>query len=295
MKRVCPYCQTESNLYFCSKDYNRKINQATFDYYRCSRCELIFLAPIPAELAHYYPDEYHGVPKSAEDLEVISKYEKYKIEIIQRFFEKGTLLEIGPSYGGFAYLAKKAGFEVDAIEMNTRCCQFLKEVVGVDAINSDNPIEVLQHKKNYDVIVLWHVIEHLPNPWLLLDVIFASLKPDGIIALATPNPEAFQFKVMGRLWPHLDSPRHVMLVPIKLLVEKLESLGMKKELITTKDLGSSYLNIFGWKHFFRRQISHGNIRKAVSKVGRLVAFILSPIEKIEGKGSAYTMVFRKAA
>ncbi len=294
MKRVCPYCQTESKLYFCSKDYNRKITQERFDYYRCSQCKLIFIAPIPDELSHYYPDEYHSIPKSAEDLDAASKTEKYKIEIVQRFSEKGTLLEIGPSYGSFTYLAKKAGFEVDAIEMNTRCCQFLNEVVGVDASNSDNPIEILQHKEPYDVIALWHVIEHLPNPWLILDTVYASLKPGGIMILATPNPESFQFKIMGRYWPHLDSPRHVMLIPMALLTEKLGSLGMKAELITTKDLGSDCLDVFGWKHFFRRRISHGNMRKAVSKIGRLVAFILGPIEKIEGKGSAYTMVFRKA-
>jgi hypothetical protein len=80
---------------------------------------------------------------------------------------------------------------------------------------------------------------------------------------------------------------------MKLLTEKLESLGMKAELITTKDKGSNYLDVFGWKHFFRRRISHGNTRKALSKVGRLAAFILSPIEGIEGKGSAYTIIFRK--
>ena len=294
MKRVCPYCQTESKFYFCSKDYNRRITQEMFDYYRCLQCKLIFIAPIPDELSHYYPDEYHSIPKSAEDLDASSKPEKYKIEIVQRYCEKGRLLEIGPSYGNFTYFAKKVGFEVDAIEMNAHCCQFLTEVVGVNAIYSNNPIKVLQHKEPYDVIALWHVVEHLPDPWLTLDAVYANLNPGGIIILATPNPDSFQFKIMGRYWPHLDSPRHVMLIPMALLAKKLGSLGMKEELITTKDFGSDYLDVFGWKHFFRRRISHGNMRKAVSKIGRLVAFILGPIEKIEGKGSAYTMVFRKA-
>ena len=166
-------------------------------------------------------------------------------------------------------------------------------VVGVNAINSNNAIEVMKQKALYDVVAFWHVLEHLSDPWLTLDAACEILKPGGIIVLATPNPNAFQFKIMGRYWPHLDAPRHVMVIPMKLLAEKLESLGMKKELITTNDRGSNYLNVFGWKHFFRRRISHGNTRKAVSKIGRLVAHVLSPIEKIEGKGSAYTMVFRK--
>lgn len=294
MERDCPYCHTKSPFYFCSKDYNRRITQETFDHYRCPQCKLIFISPIPEKLAHYYPEKYHRVPKSVEYLDTISKNEDYKIEIVQRFSEKGRLLEIGPSYGGFIYLAKKAGYEVNAIEMDSRCCQFLNEVVGVNTINSDDAIEVMRrHKEQYDVIVLWHVIEHLSNTWLTLDAVYASLKPGGIIVLASPNPDSLQFKIMGRYWPHLDAPRHVMIVPMKLLAEKLELLGMRAELITTKDEGSNYLNIFGWKHYFRRRISHGHIRKLVSKVGRLIAFMLSPIEKIEGNGSAYTMVFRK--
>ena len=70
---------------------------------------------------------------------------------------------------------------------------------------------------------------------------------------------------------------------------------MKAELITTNDQGGIDQNAFGWKYFFRRKISHGNMRKALSKVGRLAAWMLGPIERIEGKGSAYTMVFRKPA
>ncbi len=295
MKKVCPYCHAESPFYFCSKDYNRKITQKTFDHYRCPECKLIFIDPVPDELAQYYPDEYYAVPNSAEDLDASFKFENYKIEIVQRFCGKGRLLEIGPSYGSFAYLAKKAGYEVKAIEMNKCCYRFLNEVIGVNTINNNNPIEMMQHDETYDVIALWHVIEHLHNLGITLDAVYSCLKPNGIIVLATPNPDAFQFKIMGRRWTHLDAPRHVTLIPMKLLVEKLKSLGMKAELITTNDQGSIDQNTFGWKHFFRRKISRGNMRKALSKVGRLVAWILGPIERIEGKGSTYTMVFRKVA
>ncbi|MCK5715239.1 MAG: class I SAM-dependent methyltransferase [Nitrosomonadaceae bacterium] len=222
-----------------------------------------------------------------------SKPEKYKIEIVQRFSEKGRLLEIGPSYGSFTYLAKKAGFEVEAIEMNAQCCQFLNEVIGVNAINSDDPIVTLGQMKPYDVIALWHVVEHLPDPWPTIDAICMSLKPGGIVVLATPNPNSFQFNIMGSRWPHVDAPRHLMLIPMKLLSEKLESLGMKAELITTTDQGSIGWNAFGWEFFFSNLCSQHYIKKVLRRIGRLISLLFGPIEKIEGKGSAYTMVFRK--
>lgn len=293
MKKNCPYCHTESPLYFQSRDYNRNITQETFDHYHCPQCGLIFIAPVPANLANYYPETYHFVPESAAYLEAGSEPERYKIEIVQRFSGKGRLLEIGPSYGSFTYLAKKAGFEVEAIEMNARCCRFLNEVVGVCAINSNDPIDALQHLEPYDVIALWHVIEHLPDPWAMLDAICANLKSGGIVVLAAPNPDAFQFHLMGRYWPHVDAPRHLTLIPMELLAGKLQALGMKAELITTTDKGSLGWNTFGWEFFFTNLSSNRQIKRALRLMGRFASLLFNPIERMEGKGSAYTVVFRK--
>lgn len=303
MKNNCPYCHTESPFYFHSKDYNSNVTQETFKHYRCSQCGLIFIAPIPSNLSVYYPEIYHSIPETQEDLEAASRPEQYKIEIVKQVIGKGRLLEIGPSYGGFTYLAKKAGFEVEAIEMNARCCQFLNEVVGVRAINSNDPVDALQYLETYDVVALWHVIEHLPDPWLALDAIFAKLKPGGILVISTVNPESFQFHMLGRYWLHLDAPRHVMLIPIKLLENKLETLGAKVEMITTIDAGTRACNIGGWRFFFVRtcaqrfspKILLPILRPIMDLIGKMVSLLVSPIEQSKGRGSAYTIVFRKVA
>jgi 2-polyprenyl-3-methyl-5-hydroxy-6-metoxy-1,4-benzoquinol methylase len=295
LKIPCPNCKTHSELYFKSKDYNRRITDETFNHYRCPECELIFISPIPENLGDYYPDTYHFVPDSSEYLEKASGHERYKIEIVQRFAKAGHLLEIGPSYGCFTYLAKKTGFNVDAIEMNSRCCEFLRDVVGVNAINSDDPIQALRQAGPYDVIALWHVIEHLPNAWATLEAMCSRVRAGGYVVLAAPNPDAFQFHLMGHYWPHVDAPRHVMLIPMKLLEDKMSELGMKAELITTRDEGSLGWNTFGWEFFFANLSSHKHVKRVLRRIGRLVAWFLAPIERREGKGSAYTMVFKKVA
>lgn len=295
MKISCPNCNAQSEPYFISKDYNQHVTNETFHHYRCPECELIFISPIPEDLGTYYPDTYHFVPDSVDYLEKASGHERYKMEIVQQFAKTGSLLEIGPSYGCFTYLAKKAGFRVDTIEMNARCCEFLHDVVGVHAIKSDDPVQALRQAGPYDVIALWHVIEHLPNAWATLESMCSRVKPGGYVVLAAPNPDAFQFRVMGRFWPHVDAPRHVMLIPMKLLVDKMEQLGMKAELITTRDEGSLGWNTFGWEFFFGNLSSQRHVRRALHHLGRLVARLLTPIERREGKGSAYTMVFKKVA
>ncbi len=119
-------------------------------------------------------------------------------------------------------------------------------------------------------------------------------RPGGILIIASVNPEAFQFRILGRYWLHLDAPRHVMLIPMKLLAEKLEFLGMEAELITTTDQGSIGWNAFGWEFFFANLCSQFYFKKILRRIGRLLSLFFGPIEKIEGKGSVCTMVFRKS-
>lgn len=295
MKKKCSYCGTDAEIYFHSHDYNRNVTREVFTHYCCPVCSLIFISPIPQNLGDYYPQEYYFIPETVDFLEANSAHEKYKIEIIQRYVKQGKLLEIGPSLGCFTYLAKQSGFMAEAIEMDKRCSEFLNHVAGIPTVNSSDTCVALKSLEPYDVIALWHVIEHLPNPWATLEAISEKLNPGGILVLAAPNPDAFQFHILGHFWPHLDAPRHLMLIPSQILVEKLASLGMKLELNTTTDEGGLGWNIFGWEYFFSNLCSYSGINRALRIFGRMVAKLLSPIEKTEGKGSAYTMVFRKGS
>jgi 2-polyprenyl-3-methyl-5-hydroxy-6-metoxy-1,4-benzoquinol methylase len=295
MKKLCSYCNTESGLYFRSRDYNRQVTQEIFDHYRCPRCGLIFISPIPQNLGDYYPQEYHFIPETVEFLKQNAAHEKYKIEIIQRYVKQGRMLEIGPSLGCFTYLAKQSGFEAEAIEIDARCSKFLNEVAGIPTVNSSDTCGALKTIKPFDVIAIWHVIEHLPNPWETLEAINEKINAGGILVLAAPNPNAFQFHILRRYWPHVDAPRHLMLIPAQLLIDKMATMGMTVELVTTTDEGGLVWNVFGWDYFFSNLCRYSRINRILRKLGRMVARLVGPIETKEGKGSAYTMIFRKVA
>lgn len=293
MKIFCPNCHKASPLYFISQYYNKRTTDEYFHHYRCTDCEIIFISPLPENLGSYYPDTYHSLPDSLAALQEVSEQDRYKIEIVQRFAKNGSLLEIGPSYGGFAYLAKNAGFRVETIEMDAKCCDYLQKVVGVNVIHSSDPAEVIRGSEPYDVVALWHVIEHLPNALEVLEVMSANVRLGGYVVISSPNPDSFQFRVLGRRWLHLDAPRHVMLVPTKLLIAKMQQLGMKAEWMTTNDEGCAICNVGGWQFFFVNLSSNQFIKGVLFRVGRLVAKLFSSIEHKEGKGSAYTIVFKK--
>lgn len=264
-----------------------------FTYYRCTACLLVFLFPIPSELDRYYPSEYYPVPSSLEQLEAEAALEYYKIELVKRFVKSGRVLDIGAGYGPFVYLAHKAGYEVDAIEVNSECCEFITKVVGTRAIAHAHPKEALVDLAPYDVITLWHSLEHIPNWGEVLDAVAGKLRPGGICVIAMPNPDAFQFGIFKHHWAHLDAPRHVQLIPVALLNKEMQSLGFRQMSFTTTDPASIGYNGFGWGMSLKTYFILRPVRFGMYLIGRVLATLLKPIEMTGLRGSCYTVVFRK--
>lgn len=296
MTKDCPLCGNEAPLRFRARDSNCKISDEVFNYFRCSSCGLIFLSPIPANLGKYYRSDYiaYSIPSSLEQLAAQAEKVRFRIELVQKFVSSGRLLEVGPSYGGFAFLAKHAGFEVEAIEMDDRCCRFLSDVVGVRTINDGDVNTALANSGQYNVVALWHVLEHLPNPWTTLDLLTKRLLPKSILVISTPNPDSLQFKLFGRFWVHVDAPRHLELIPAPLLIRFMQARELEPVLTTTTDEDGLALNQFGWCQSLRNLFSFKLVRYAMFLSGHVLGKVMKPLERTALHGSAYTIVFHKS-
>lgn len=293
---ICPQCGERAPLSFSSKDYNRRISDERFDYYRCDACGFIFLSPLPSDLGRYYPAQYYEIPRDeAELVRRGQELQQWKLDTVIALVGKGRLLEIGPAYGLFAGLAKRAGFDVTAIEMDSRCCNFLRDTVGIQVVEGPDTVAALKELPAFDVIVLWQVIEHLPDPWAVLDEAAKRLAPNGVLILDTPNPQAFQFGVLGRYWTHVDAPRHVTLIPAKLLTQRMSRRGLTPVLLTAADKGANGFNGFGWAFSFKNFFSGTTTGAMAHLCGRVLAKLLIPIERTGWRGSTYTAAFRKEA
>lgn len=295
MKSVntCTACGSTMAPFLDTRDHNRNVSPELFRYFRCTRCGLISLSNVPDDLGLYYATSYYTLPSSIAEIERGAEHERYKIDIVLRHMKGGRLIEIGPSWGAFCLLAQRAGFAVEAIEMDAECCRFLESTLGVRVIRSANEAAALDAASPPDVIALWHVIEHLRDPWTLLARAADRLAPGGVIVIATPNPAAFQFGLFGRFWAHLDAPRHVHLIPAALLRERLSKLGLEQELCTTTDSGSLGWNGFGWRFSLANLTTMAALKRPLRLAGRIVAPLLAPVERRDGMGSAYTAVYRK--
>jgi len=291
---VCSFCNNQLELLFKTRDLNRRISQKDFIYLRCPTCKLISISEIPDDLGNYYAEGYYVIP-SLDKLKRIARAERFKIEMIKKFAMSGALLEIGAAFGVFAYQAKQAGFKVDAVEMNERCCQYLEKEVGINVIKSDAPQKAVESMAKHDVIAMWHVLEHLADPWKCLSALADNLSPRGILIVATPNPQSFQLKVMGAQWPHIDAPRHLNIIPKEVLEDYLKRHELELVMVTTDDQGGRSWNKFGWQRWLMNCFSKKWIQRACFVLGYFVSLPMALWDRKSFNGCAYTAIFQKKA
>lgn len=290
--RPCPLCCGKTQPRFTAIDENHRVSDVRFTYLKCSACQGIFLDKPPDDLGQYYQSEYYAIPP-LERLQQVADKDRNKIDTVLQFAASGRLLEVGPAFGVFAWQAKQAGFVVDVIEMDARCCEYLQHTLGVNVTQSDNPVAAMASLPQHEVIAIWHVLEHLPDPLAFLRAAAANLKPGGVLVIAMPNPDAWQFKVMGRHWPHLDAPRHVTLIPQAWIARQAAELGLEKVYLTSDDSDARSWNRFGWQRLLMNRFTSKFMQRAMFVLGYGLSLVMAPFDRQNFNGSAYTIVFRK--
>jgi 2-polyprenyl-3-methyl-5-hydroxy-6-metoxy-1,4-benzoquinol methylase len=251
------------------------------------------LVPPPSDLGRYYPPSYYDFPPDRAALLRASAPERYKLELVKRFVAGGRVLEIGPGVGGFLVVMQEAGYECSAIEMDRACCRYLRDVVGAETHESDDPAAVLSALGTFDVIALWHVLEHVPDPAGVLGAVAQALAPGGIAILATPNPNSLQFGLLRTRWAHLDAPRHLFLIPASEVIREAGVLGLEPVLETTQDDGTRGWNLFGWRESLAAAVRRPRAKGMLRMAGSVLMRVARPWEQREGRGSTYSLVLRK--
>jgi len=151
----------------------------------------------------------------------------------------------------------------------------------------------LSCESHYDAICIWQAIEHIPEFWKLMDRVADRLASGGVIVVSTPNPRSIQASILGRYWPHADSPRHLYLIPQEWFRSFARERGLSVVLDTTRDAGSIGLNYYGWYPAVRNLTRGILTDRSVHTVARWITNLLRRREEAEGTGCSYTIALRK--
>jgi 2-polyprenyl-3-methyl-5-hydroxy-6-metoxy-1,4-benzoquinol methylase len=290
---TCPYCHGKAYHFLTAHDINRKTTAEAFNYGKCIKCGLVFLKNIPNEMTRYYAGGYQPIPESLNQLRKMARKERYKLESILQFQERGRLLELGPWIGLFCCVMKEAGFDVTAIEMNPECVEFLKNTLGIRAIQSNDPANAMaQINEPFDVITMWHSLEHFFEPWKVLAQAARLLKPGGVMLVAYPNIESYEFSKLESRWMHVDAPRHLYFFALDGLKILCQDLGLRCVAATTGDTLSRMLRHSSWQAWARSATPIPFLSRIEGAIfGRLISWVVA------GKkpGAGLTAVFIKAS
>lgn len=198
------------NLYLKTKDFFNTTEE--FELLYDSKLQMLVTHPQPSDLSKYYKSKDYishsdGRKNLLEKLyQLVKKYNlKHKVKLINSFNPKSKqLLDIGSGTGDFLIEAKNNGWAIEGIEPN----RLARTNAAKKGIHLHEKIEGLS-KGKFDVITLWHVLEHLPDLQNQIDSISSLLNPQGVLIIAAPNFKSYDAKIYGRFWAAFDVPRHL--------------------------------------------------------------------------------------
>jgi len=303
-----------------------------FTYKQCGACGLVFLHPRPAEqeMSRYYPDHVTPVRIGA-DASFREKTRQYLKRLVAedwygyssgprpvftrlssalrkaltlplrpllrqlpRLRLGGRVLDIGCGSGAYLDFLASLGWTCHGIEPGPNSRAYATEVLGLTT--HQGPLETCRFPDSFfDVVTMWHVIEHLSDPLGTLHEIRRILKPDGVVMLRTPNVKSWEARLFRGNWYGLDPPRHFFLF----------APATMRTLLARSGFAISWLHHMYHSVDCSRSLLYVCEEHGFSRVGRLmgrgiryVEFGIAacfPLRRLFGQGGAMHVEARKAS
>ena len=193
------------------KDYS--VSQETFDLYHDEELDMLITHPKPSleNLGRYYESvDYISHTDSKRSLFekcyhfIKSIALKNKLNLVNSLQPaKGSILDIGAGTGDFLSVVKENGWITIGVEPSDKAKAIAKSK-GVVFVEQTSELE----NNSFDIITMWHVLEHVPNLDNQLKELKRLLKPNGNLIIAVPNFKSFDAKHYGIFWAAYDVPIH---------------------------------------------------------------------------------------
>ena len=242
MNTSCPICK--------GKDYKivyKKITQnPDADIVRCNSCNHIYTyLSSEIDIGDLYNDEIYKVVENRNSIfDKILSLEYNRVIKKINFFNpgKGRLLDFGSGKGKFGSLALKDGWQVKCVETSINRAMYASAIYGLE-VSTHFYSSGRIFNASFDVLTLFHVIEHLPDPvGLLRELIKGNLEKNALIIIEVPNFNSLQSKLARHKWIHLDVPRHLSHFTTESLEFIVKESGL---LLVKKSFFSWHLGILG--------------------------------------------------
>ena len=213
----CNLCGSREHVLVRDCCDQRCKSKVPFSLVKCRQCELVYLNPRPSEreILTYYPPAYQAAIRQLLQKVRQSRIGLIGLQIMRKLRKPplskvGKILDIGCSGGDYLAYLRTLGWEVYGIELDKDAVRHAREHFGLNVHlgTAEHTLNNFQNE-SFDVITMWHVLEHMFDPSLVLAQVYRLLKPGGILMLEMPNFNSLWATVLGRDWFPLEIPRHL--------------------------------------------------------------------------------------
>lgn len=239
----CALCGGES--------FRTEFEETPYSVRRCSACGLVWVSPrrTPEGLRELYGDGYwcSDSPKTVgygdyrEDEELYLRTFRRRMRFVLRHVRPGgRALDVGAAAGYFMKAAQERGFDVSGVELSAEIAAHGRERWGLDVFVGtleSAPFE----PASFDLITMWDVVEHIPDPASLLRRARELVKPNGALVIETQNVDSAFARLLGRRWHHYKHAEHLYHFNRHTIAGLLDAAGFRVDALTAR-FGGKYVS-----------------------------------------------------
>lgn len=296
----CPACGAEDVGTGAFKGASEDSLASLFQVRRCRSCGLGFTFPPPSEdqLAAAYPESYLGDTRRtleeylAGTLQTSRSWrrETEKVRFVESHCAGGRILDVGCADGKFLWALSADRWQRWGVERSAETVRIVQERLSDLKLLAGGIFNRDLQESSFDVITLWHVLEHLPEPERTIERLAALLRPEGTLIVVVPNLSSLQARLFGRYWYGLDLPRHLFHYSPATLERLMTGAGL---ICDERFFFSPDANFHHLKHSFLGW-SRGRLGSSVPYyLLKWALFPLQALERITGRYGMLGVLARK--
>jgi 2-polyprenyl-3-methyl-5-hydroxy-6-metoxy-1,4-benzoquinol methylase len=194
---------------------------------RCRSCGLISTRNFAGTESAYAGEAYFTTRN-----EYVGRWDEFcahferMVARIQRHVPSGRLLDVGAGVGAFLSVSSRHGYSARGVEVSEWASGYARREKGLDVVTGTLE-DARFGDAHFDVVVLNHVIEHVPDPRALLGEVRRILGPEGLIVLGTPNAESLMARLIRARWASYRPGEHIWHFTPSTLRRLVESEGFR--------------------------------------------------------------------
>lgn len=227
------------------------VSKESYELLMNAKYNMMVTLPVPSDLENYYKSEDYISHTNANKNVFDKLYQRVRKHTLQKKLtlinsfnsSEKKLLDIGSGTGDFLSTCKNNGWNVFGVEPS-KDARTISEKKGIKAVDDLS----LLKEGNFDVITLWHVLEHVENLLEYIEILKTKLKPNGVLIIAVPNYNSFDANYYKEYWAAFDVPRHLWHFSQESIKKLFSQVFMKVEKTIPMKFDSYYVSMLSEKY-----------------------------------------------